>query len=354
MKFNYLFLIAAVVLISAVFHGLGLFNVLPPQFVYSDLLGFFENAAAPGFPYLQKPVEYPVLIGLFMQAMAVIGKTEAGYYIASAIFLLLAAIIATYFLNRLTPEKYKTGLLKYWIFAPSMLAFSVYNWDILVIFLVILAFYFISKQKDNLAAIFLALGFSTKLYPVLYLPTLILKQKNVLERLKIFLVFILTAGAINLPFMFLNYGGWSYFLTLNAERNSSFDSIWTVGRYLFPALSVSQINILSLLLFAVLYFYIIFKRQDDCIIKTYFLITLAFLITNKVFSPQYLLWLLPFFALIPNISSRWFYALEFSNLILLFLALSWFFLGRDLTYFYWAIPFILLRYSSLSYFLIKA
>ena len=53
----YIFLIAIVGIFSAFFHGLGLSESAPWRIVYSDILGFFEKAVMPGFPYLDKLVE---------------------------------------------------------------------------------------------------------------------------------------------------------------------------------------------------------------------------------------------------------------------------------------------------------
>ena len=63
---------------------------------------------------------------------------------------------------------------------------------------------------------------------------------------KIIGTFCVVALAINGPFMFLNFDGWSYFISFNSQRPPNPDSIWAVVNNLVPSLSITQINILSL------------------------------------------------------------------------------------------------------------
>jgi len=345
----YIFLILAVGILSAGFHGLGFIKSVPWHFVYSDTLGFFDRVAQPGFAYISKPIEYPILTGFFIQLAGMIGKTRAGYYLVSIAGLLAAAAIATYFLYKILPDGQKNNLLRYWILAPSMLIFATSNWDILAISLVAAAFYFLHKEKFYWGAFLLALSFSLKFYPILYFPILLLKKNRWQDWLKISGIFIATTAALNGFFMVYHFNTWSYFYTLNAFRDPNPDSIWTIIRYFIWPFEVGTINSLSFSLFAGSYFYFIWKYRKDSILKLCFIATLLFLLFNKVFSPQYILWLLPFFVIFYQPPKSWFYILEFSNLAAFFLILPWFFLGHDMFYFYLSTPFVLLRHSVLIF-----
>ncbi len=342
---KFILTIVAVGLFSTAFHGLGLIKGAPWQIVYSDSLAFYQRISAPGLPYLSKNIEYPVITGWFMQSMAWLGQSRAGYFIFNSLFLILIAAAATYFLYQLAPEPNRKRLWQFWIFAPSMLIFSVYNWDLIAVLFSLAAFYFAQKNKSGWAAFFLALGFSAKLYPVIYLPILILKNKK--GWLKIIAVFLATFLILNSFFLIANFAGWSYFFTLNNLRNSNPDSIWTIVRFFFRNLNVPAINFLSLSFFGGSYLFLLWKRRTENLIKLSFAATLLFLIFNKVFSPQYLLWLLPFFVLLPQIKKSWFYVLEFSNLAVFFIILPWFLISKDITYFYYASPFVLIRHAAL-------
>ena len=334
---------------SSLLHGAGIFNLAPYHYLlYSDIPNFFNKAVTAGWPYINSQIEYPVLIGLFVRAMGLLGRTLAGYYTVSSLFIILLSVGATYllFLTVRQPERKK--IWRYWIFAPSMLIFSVYNWDMLAVFCVVAAMYAIWKKHDLVAVLFLVLGTWAKLYPVLYILPLIMRQETKRAQMNLALIAIAVTTAINLPFALGNFDAWAYFFTFNSGRISTFDSIWTVIRWIFPSLQNAQaISVLSLLIFAGWYFWMIWKFRGESILKSWYLATLIFMMTNKVFSPQYLLWLLPFFIVLPAPRYSKFLIFEFSNLILLGLTLTWFFAGRDMSYFYLSVPFILIKYGMM-------
>jgi len=342
----YLISILAVGIISAVFHGLAINNILPWHIAYSDVLGFWEKASQP-VAYTDKQIEYPVITGLFIHFIGQLGGGRADYYLWSSFFLILLAIATTLFLYKLAGDKRE--LIRYWIFAPTMLVFLTFNWDILAIFLVVLAFYLVSKNNNMAAAAMLALGASAKLFPAIYLIPLLMKQENNAEKVKSALSFGITALAANIYFMLANFGNWSYFFRLNGVRNSNPDSIWTIIRFLFRGLTVPQINIISLILFLAVFSYVMWKYKKESFIKLCFAGTLIFLLFNKVFTPQYLLWLLPFFVLLPefNLTNR-FYFLEFSNIFALFFILPWFFIEKNINYIYLSGIFVLVRHFLLA------
>ena len=133
--------LAAAVLFSTAFHGLGLTGFAPWHVVYTDVMGFFDQLKVPGFPYISKQIEYPVLTGVFMQLMFYIGVGKAGYYFVSALFLGALVLISTYLLWDMLPPERRSRFWVYWVFAPSMLMFLVFNWDIIAIFFTIMAIY---------------------------------------------------------------------------------------------------------------------------------------------------------------------------------------------------------------------
>lgn len=313
----FILLIAIVGMLTAYYHSTGLTPRLFGLSPSSDILTFYDKAVEPGLPYIDKLIEYPVITGLFIHAAGVLGKTYVGYYLFNSFFLIAFAIIATYLLYKSIDNKDKRVLFAYWIFAPSMFFFLIYNWDMLAIIFVVIAFYFIRQNKVVYAASFLSLGFCAKLYPVLYLLPLLL-TRSIRQWPKIIGVFVLVALAINGSFMFLNFDGWSYFISFNSQRPPNPDSIWAIVNTLVPSLSNTQINILSLVLLLSLSLIAVWKCRHDSVIKLCFILTLIFLISNKVFSPQYLLWLLPFYVLLDMKKKGLFYALELANLIVFF------------------------------------
>lgn len=337
-------------LVSSVMHGAEIFRLSGYHYLmYSDIPNFFGKVSTAGWPYLNGVrIEYQVLMALFMRATAIIGGTLRGYYVANTVFLTAFAVVVTILLYRMTSDKEKGKLWKYWIFAPSMLVFSVYNWDLLAILAVVAAMYAVWRGKDFWAAFFLALGAWAKLYPIFYFLPLLLRQDNLRKKVLIILIAGAVTLTLNLPFAISNFDSWAYFFTFNSGRISTFDSIWTVLRWAFPGLQDEKIiNSFSLLIFAGWYLWAMWKYRTESMYKSWFMATLIFLLTNKVFSPQYLLWLLPFFVILPESGYRKFLLMEFSNLGILILTLSWFFVGQDMNYFYASIPLILIKYGMM-------
>lgn len=342
----------AVVALGAIFHGLGLTKFVPWHIVYSDILGFYERISPPGLPYVDKLIEYPVLTGVYMQIMAWLGVSRAGYFVASALGLTALVGLATYLLWRLAGEGEKKRLWIYWAFAPSMFFFSVFNWDILAVVFTLAAIYFERQNKISLAAGMIALGASAKFFPVLFLvPLLLAPQRDIRTKFRALGAFLLTGLAVNIYFALKNFKGWLYFFELNSTRNSNNDSIWTIVRYFTGEIPIPILNSVTFAIFAVLFFYLMWKYRRESFAKLCFLATISFLLTNKVFSPQYIFWLLPFFVLVYPPRLLWFYGLELANLATFFIWIRWFFVSPSMIYFYLAAPFVILRHLVLGYLL---
>lgn len=297
---------------------------LPWYINYSDVWKFFRTAALPGWPYADFSVEYPVLTGLFVKLNGLIGSgSQAIYYYSSVIFLAAAAGATAYFLLRMAGEENKSRVLAYWVFAPSLLVFLSTNWDILAVLPAVAAIWLALRNKPMSASALLAVGASAKFYPVIYLLPLLLLIPKWPMRLRSLGSFALVFAAVNAPFALVNFEGWLNFFSFNSSRLPNFDSVWALLRIFIPELSAGWINAISLLIFCggIALFWPKIKRasiQQNCL-----LITLLFLLTNKVFSPQYILWLLPFFILTKPPSKSAFYALEAVNLIGFFFILAW-------------------------------
>jgi uncharacterized membrane protein len=308
---------------------LGLKGNIPWIIGYNDVGGWASKAFEPGLPYLDKTVEYPVLIGMTMFFAA---KNNLNYYMFFHYFVFLAtAIITTIYLYKLSEKlnSKKINLFIFWALAPSLLWFSFFNWDIITVMFSVLALYYFKENKNITGAIFLSLGFASKMYPILFLLPILMHRKF-LNWIKIGITFVITWLAVNIYFMLTNYQGWYFFFQFSSERLPNIDSIWAIISRFIPGLSIQVINIVTLVLFALIYISMNIKFKNQDFIFMSFLSVLLFLIINKVFSPQFTLWLLPFFALYGvKISS--FYSLELSNIIILFTTLTHIFSHQEFT-----------------------
>jgi uncharacterized membrane protein len=110
--------------------------------------------------------------------------------------------------------------------------------------------------------------------------------------------------AVNLPFALAGPSGWWEFFRFNSARTPDWDSIWFLACESLSGQTCANtrlINLASAALFVgSVWFVWRLKVQRDPGFARWtlgFPILVLFLLTNKVYSPQYGLWLLPWFAL---------------------------------------------------------
>jgi uncharacterized membrane protein len=160
-----------------------------------------------------------------------------------------------------------------------------------------------ARRKPVLAGVFIGLGTAAKLYPVLILVALVLLCWRAGKMKEWSLCLAGTVGAwlvVNLPFMIQNYQGWLYFYKFNENRGADWGSFWLFLEYnpIHPVVfSASRITLLFAVLLALscvgvglLTWLTRFRPRVGQIV---FLVAAAFIVFNKVYSPQYVLWLIP-------------------------------------------------------------
>lgn len=323
-----LLIVVLILVVSAISFArslLGLIGIIPWHYGYSDI--FNEDRIIPEakkIPYLEKPIEYPVITGFFIYFMWYFGKNLLGYVVLTWIFLTIFTIITSLTLYKLVKilKIDKKRLFWFVIFAPSLIVFGVYNWDVIAIMFMVLAIYFFHQNKHIYSAVFLSLGFSAKLFPVVLLPIMLLKT-DIKKSVKMVIVFLSAFLLLNGYFIVNSLETWKTTYIFHSLREPNIDSIWAL-----TGLSTSAINILSLALFLVFYFALIYNHKRYDFIALSFASVLLLLIFNKIFSPQYILWLLPFFVL-SNVTKKVFYSLETSNLIVFFSSLNFIFASKE-------------------------
>jgi uncharacterized membrane protein len=195
--------------------------------------------------------------------------------------------------------------------ASPLVIFHIFtNFDALATALAIGGLLAWARRRPVLAGVLLGLGVAAKLYPVLLLgPLLVLGVRT--GRLgglaRTVAATVTTWLAVNLPVMVLFPRGWSEFFRLNARRGDDMDSLFNVVKSftgwqgLDPNLGFWQppqrLNEVVLALFvlccvAIGYMALTAPRRPR-VAQLAFLVVAAFLLTNKVWSPQFSLWLVP-------------------------------------------------------------
>lgn len=272
---------------------------------YSDIpvLYVLRGLADGGLPYLDsggEVLEYPVLTGLFAWFAGLFAAPEdaAGYYWMTVALLLICFLIALAATAMTVPQRVWDGLLM--ALAPSVLLASLINWDWLAVGLTAVALLAWSRSRPVLAGVFLGLAVAAKFYPLLLFgPLLLLCWRR--ERMRAFASALgaaaLTWLAVNLPFMLTAWEGWSTFFRFSSERGQDFGSLWLALSELGYQVPPDALNLVAALALGLCCLgiagLILLAAQPPRLAQVAFLVVAAFIVTNKVYSPQFVLWLLP-------------------------------------------------------------
>jgi uncharacterized membrane protein len=308
-------------------------------FCYSDIVPLYgaERLDQPGmFPYKTswidgtgvdaqvRYMEYPVLTGLFqwINAKLTLGWTHlAGnshllpgaipvvvYFDISALLLGLAWLITVWATTRTARRRPWDAVMI--AASPLVIVQAFTNFDALATAFAATGLLAWSRRKPALAGVLLGLGAAAKLYPAFFLlPMLLLciRAGRVDAWLRTFFAAVVAWLVVNLPIMLLYHAGWWEFFRLNVQRGMDPDSVYNVISYftgwpgfdpnLGPHQNPTVLNTVTttLLLLAcvgIAWLALAAPRRPR-LAQLCFLLVAAFLLTNKVWSPQYSLWLVP-------------------------------------------------------------
>jgi uncharacterized membrane protein len=293
----------------------GAWNVGVEQYqahCYTDIypLYFTEGISSGKIPYLDHPVEYPVLIGAVMEVMGLAVRSISNPFSAGLqYFDITVALLAIFLIAGVLATAYCAGPGRRWTallvaFSPAFILSAYINWDLIAMGLTMLALAAWAARRPALAGVLLGLAVATKFYPVVVLWPLFLLSLRA-GQLRVFRTAALAAAGawlvVNLPVLIIAPHGWAYFYEFSSDRGADWGAIWYYLEYLrWPVLgsySLSTLNLLSTGAFALacagITLLALAAPRRPRLAQLAFLITAAFLLSNKVWSPQYVVWLVP-------------------------------------------------------------
>lgn len=320
----------------------------PTQFYatcYSDFPELFRNRGmAEGvFPILGSgsQFEYPVLLGLIAGVTAWLvpgGEASAralAYFDINAVLLAAVAMATVLVIARMPGRRPWDAAMV--AVAPGIVLAGTINWDLWAACLLALGMYFFARQRLVPAGVMIGLATATKLYPLLVLGAILLLAVRT-GRWRPLLVTGGSAAAtwvlVNLPFAAANPAGWAYFFQYSADRGAGYSSAWfaynlVADRLGWSGLGAGPVSILSTGFFAVACAGIaavaLTAPRRPRLAQLVFLIVAAFILTSKVYSPQYVVWLIPLLALA---RPRWRDFLVWQGIEALHWAAIWMYLGQ--------------------------
>lgn len=282
---------------------------------YSDAIPFWtgRGVAAGEAPYFQARMEYPVLTGGLIWIEGGITRLLFGAGANAMYFLAVVtwvnALLAALVLWMLWRAGMEPRRLWAWACAPPLILYVGHNWDMLAVAFAVAALLLARRSRPVHSAAMAGLGMAAKLWPVLLLPLLGLQAlfgeggawRDWLRRWRPALLIAAAAiGAwalVNLPVALLARENWSEFFRFSSERDGTAASVWEIFQVSggFPT-PVAQRNLLSGLALlgggaAIVAWGWRRHRARPWVLFTPLLAW--FLLTSKVYSPQFDLWLYP-------------------------------------------------------------
>jgi uncharacterized membrane protein len=282
---------------------------------YSDAVPFWgqRGLAAGQVPYFQARMEYPVLTGGLIWLEALFVHLVKGARAGAADFLVSVtfanALLAFVILELIRGAGASLRRQYAWTSAPPLVLYLGHNWDLLAATFAVAAMRAAAREQVPRAAALAALGGAAKLFPVLLLPLLglgaLFSRGALPTRVSRAALLVAVAvgawGAVNLPVAWFAFENWREFYAFSSERGGTAASMWELlAQFGWWRTDVAARNLWSLLSFlggAATIVAVGWRSHGE---RPWLLFTplLAwFLLTNKVYSPQFDLWLWPLLAL---------------------------------------------------------
>ena len=300
------------------------------KFPYKSSWLELDSAGRPQTQYDGSPavrhMEYPVLTGVYQYVAMSLAKTYTLVAVATGWPVLNGVAEVVMFFNIAA-----FGLALAWlatVWAAAMLAgrriwdaalvagspiliFQAFtNFDALATALATGGMLAWARRRPVLAGVLLGLGISAKLYPVLLLLPLVLlgiRTGRLGAVWRTVAATALTWLMVNLPVLLLYPRGWSEFFRLNTRRAADMDSLYNVvtsftgwqgfdpglGFWQPPLVLNAVVGVLFLSACAGIGYIAFTAPRRPRVTQLAFLVVAAFLLTNKVWSPQFSLWLVP-------------------------------------------------------------
>jgi uncharacterized membrane protein len=297
----------------------GAWNSFTGQFqhaCYTDIypLYYNEGLSSGQVPYSGHPVEYPVLIGAMMQLAASLvhsvsdpfSRGKDFYYITVVLLsvCLVAGVLATgYAASREGDGQLRATLMT--ALSPALILAAFINWDLLAMALTAGGIAAWAARRELLAGALLGLGVATKFYPLLFFAALLLlclRTGKIREFCRALAAGLIAWLVVNVPIAVVATAGWGRFYAFSRSRGADWGSVWYMFEHFsLPVVgnsSIGELNLITAGFFALAFVAIailtLAAPRRPRLPQVCFLLLASFLMLNKVWSPQYVIWLVPF------------------------------------------------------------
>jgi uncharacterized membrane protein len=194
--------------------------------------------------------------------------------------------------------------------SPILLVHAFTNWDLLAVLLAAFGMLAWARSRPVAAGVLLGLAIAAKFYPLLLLGVLFVLCLRA-GRLRTWATTVAAAAiawtAVNVPVATLAFDNWSWFFVFSGQRPANPESIWNMALHATgyrildgplaagesPSVLNAVVAITLLALAAGVAWLALAAPVRPRVAQLGFLLVAGFLLLNKVWSPQFSLWLLP-------------------------------------------------------------
>ena len=225
------------------------------------------------------------------------------FVLVNAVGFAAMALLAVWLMSKVNPGRPWDAAA--FALSPALVLTGLINWDLIAVALVAAALWSWSRDKPVLTGVLIGLGTAAKLYPLFLLGAVLIiciRQRRYGAFALATIWAAVTWAVVNLPAYLSGRDEWAVFWSFNADRGADLGSVWLIIDQLRDnGIAVGTINQWSWVFFGawcagVLVLGLLAGRRTGHVPRLAqlgFLIVAGFLLVNKVYSPQYVLWLLP-------------------------------------------------------------
>ncbi len=263
--------------------------------VYSDIVFFWvSRPEIHGYliPYADFNLEYPSIAGLVLYFSSQ-WHNILGYYVTLSLITLGFVLVTVYILKKVlsNSNQSRNKITYYVIVSPVFVVYSIYSFDWIGIGLLMLSIYYSTKQRAQISGMFMGLAIASRIIPAVCMPFILKEFRSRKGKISFLAISFLAWVVPNIYFILKNVNGFLYTYSFQGSWHVE-DSWLGIFGVEFPGKQYVSLGLLVPLLVLIYY------RKRFNIWEACFLALLAFVLTSYKFPPQYMILLLPFFALV--------------------------------------------------------
>lgn len=262
-------------------------------------------------PFVDARIEYPVVVGYIAFVVSVITTSVTWAFVVNCALNGVLALTMTALLRVRGGRQ-----IWRWVLGTPLFFFAFHNWDLWAMVPAVIGIYAFERHRDRTAGVALALGASTKLFPGLFLPPLVAIRWFSGDRrgaLRLGLWAAATTLVLNGPIALVSPSGWLFPARFQGRRSASWGTLWFWAESIpgvrslisgDPAAIADKLSIAVLVVALFVVTAVAIHRELDAV-SVAAAVTVVFLLSNKIYSPTYDLWIVPFFVLLPISRKLW-------------------------------------------------